>query len=143
MLLQALPTLAQSDKYVTECVQKHHWTETDCRRLYRHEVWTGMTNEMAAESLGQPINSNSEQTLGRGGTSQIIYRKWSFNGVSNGTVTLSYDSKLCRRIDDPTAKMANIYSPDGKKVRTVCIVTGIQFNDVPTNQGMKPRFPQE
>jgi hypothetical protein len=142
MLCNTVSTFAQSDKYIAGCIEKHRWKESECRRLYRHEIWTRMTSEMAAESLGQPINSNLQESLGKGGTSQIVYHKWSFTGMSKGTVTLSYDSKLCKTLDDPGARMANIYSPNGKRVKIICVVTGIEVNDIPSDQGMRPRLPQ-
>jgi len=136
----ALPAAAQSSTYVAGCVEKHGWTEAQCGRIYRHEVWIGMTNEMAEESLGQHISSNLQEVLGSGATAQIVYWKWTFSGARTGTVTLFFDSKLCKSTEDKS-KMANLYSGAGR-VRTICIVAGIKHSDVLPEEGVHPRLPQ-
>jgi len=53
------------------------WTTAQCERVYNHEIWLGMTKDMAFESLGFPDRSN--RSVSSAGTrTQWVYKtvKW-------------------------------------------------------------------
>jgi len=53
------------------------WTTAQCERVYNHEIWLGMTKEMALSSIGLPDHSN--RSVSSAGTrTQYVYRsvKW-------------------------------------------------------------------
>ncbi len=92
----------KANAYAAQCVQKHPgWTPGDCYRIYEHEVWIGMTADMATASLGAPVAVNSTQTADQA-TMQVVYERGGLLAFRAGMagrlaprVYIYFDSKDC------------------------------------------------
>lgn len=70
--------LTKEEKKASRCLREYPgWTEQDCQRIQKHQVWVGMTYDMATASLGRPIAVNRTQMADHS-TLQLVYLRPSF-----------------------------------------------------------------
>jgi hypothetical protein len=80
----AARTIAKGIARDTEkCVRKRGFSEFDCERIVKRQVWIGMTDAQAVASWGRPTSINS--TVTSSGRSD----QWVYEGYNWGTPTIS------------------------------------------------------